>query len=300
MSYTLPKHQPHAFAKARPWDQFKGKQIGRKEANRKEIFVPGHKENVAMEAGMTSSGAYGAFAGGPARAPAVETSRRQFGAHAQTKDDVLGPVDLQRERSAAAGGMGGEPARRPRKSKLEEPPPDTLRWAPGAQSGSPEASSRRRQVEARLLALQNSPPHPLGPPLAEGGPGADEARLAASAARVAARHRKDAAPPVDSLRGLATRPGKNENALRHEEQQLVRRMLEAEKSQYARRGGADLGSALGEHAHLVSGTQVDRTAALQDPRVQMALDAALNAPNKVAAEHNLRRNTTRASAERRW
>jgi len=214
---TLPKHAPHAYAHARPWDRFKGKEVGRKEVSRKEIFVPGHKENVALESGLTSGGAYGAFAGGPPRASGIETSRRSFGAYAATEDargnggrpaagtspagrhaaDVLGPVDLAREHSRSAVRL--------RASKLEEPPPDTLRWNPEAQTGG-GVGARRRHVN-RLLEEENERQAAAQAAQAAQAASGDE-RVGVdgktSAQRAAAR-RKDRAPAEDTLRMRAGR-----------------------------------------------------------------------------------------------
>ena len=82
--YTLPKNAPHAFAHAVPWDQFKGKRVGRKEASAKEVFKPGHKENSSITQFETSSGAYGAHLGGPARAI---DPRKNFGGFSTNTDD---------------------------------------------------------------------------------------------------------------------------------------------------------------------------------------------------------------------
>jgi hypothetical protein len=282
---TLPKHAPHAFAHARPWDKFKGKSVGRKQCSRAEVFVPGHKKNPLLEEGPTSSGAYGAFAGGPPRASAVEISRRQFGAHSVVDDapkrgvaDVLGPVDLSRERTVAS--------HRPTK-KLEEPPPDTLRWNPEAAGGG-AAGARRREVSRRLEEAE----HPLQPSVPR------EPEAAAKAA--AAAKRKNDVPLVDPLRDHSCRAPR---AVLHEEKQRVRAMLEEEaKAQRALPpSNAAASGVLANAGVAASGmTAAERRAALSDPRVQAALDKALNGPNNIAAEANRARNTQRVSAERRW
>ena len=279
-TYIHPKHAPHAYAHAKPWDKFQGKHVGRKEVSRKKIFVPGHKGNDDLETGLTSSGAIGAFAGGPGRAPAVETSRRNFGAWAQTtNDDILGPVDLPRERTLTGGG-----AARARPSQLEEPPPDTLRWNPEAQSGG-LAGARRRQVE-RLLAEQEPPADANG-------------TSGKSAARVAARRK--AAVPEDPFHAQGQR-ARSERALKHEHQLMVRQQIADEAKAYASAPRGDATGVLASNGYSASGamTAAERAAALSDPRVKAALDHALNKPNRVAADHNKGRNTTRISAERRW
>ena len=61
------------------------------------------------------------------------------------------------------------------------------------------------------------------------------------------------------------------------------------------------GSSLGANAsarQLLSNP--DRVAALSDPRVQAALDKALNQPNGLAMQQYKHRNTTRVSAERKF
>lgn len=280
---TLPKHAPHAFVHARPWDNFKGKQVGRKQVSRREVFIPGHKANASVEAGLTSSAAIGALAGGPARASAMDTSRRQFGAWAAIEEprvaDVLGPVDLSRERSE----QGRTQARTGRASKLEEPPADTLRWNPEAVGGS-VAGTRRREVN-RILEMSE---HPLQP----SAPRSEEAAAKAAAARC-----KAANPPADTLR---ERPFRAPKAVQHEEKMRMRAMLEEEaKAQQAAAGrGAVGGSGV---AGLSAGmTREQRMAAMADPRVQAAIEQAMNAPNAIAADNNRARNTTRVSAEKRW
>ena len=66
---ALPKNAPHAFAHARPWDRFQGKQIGRREISASEVFRPRHKPNAAVAVAETSAGAYGAHVTG---APLLE------------------------------------------------------------------------------------------------------------------------------------------------------------------------------------------------------------------------------------
>ena len=83
------------------------------------------------------------------------------------------------------------------------------------------------------------------------------------------------------------------------------------------RGGSDLagiasslnaGGSLGSAPPIGTGAaasrqvlnNAQRVAALSDPRVQKALDAALNGPNALAAQQYKGRNTTRVSAERKF
>ena len=278
-SYIHPKHAPHSYAHAKPWDKFQGKAVGRKEVSRKKIFVPGHKGNADLESGLTSSGAIGAHAG-IGRAPAVETSRRNFGAWAQTtNDDILGPVDLPRERTMT-GGSGHAPP-----SRLEEPPPDTLRWNPESQRGG-LAGARRRQVE-RLMAAEQEPPVDAN------------ATSGKSAARVAARRK--AAVPEDPFHAGGQR-ARSERALKHEHQLMVRQQIADEAKAYAAAPRGDAMGVMAANGYSGSGvmTAAERAAALTDPRVKAALDHALNKPNRVAADHNKGRNTTRISAERRF
>ena len=298
--YTLPKNAPHAFAHAVPWDQFKGKRVGRKEASAKEVFKPGHKENASITQFETSSGAYGAHLGGPARAI---DPRKNFGGFSTNTDDdatakglaqmqiyqqndSLGPVDLVQERRHVT-----------RTQKLEADAVDTLRWN-GGERHSSALVNRRRAAEVAAAA---SMPHPLEAktPTQE-NEGGDDSVSAKRRAALAAK-RKDDAPPVDPLRA---RVGKGEIAQRHADQQRVRAMLEEERknAEVAKANAVDA-RMLGPHGYGNKGggmSQEERRAALQDPRVQAALDQALNGPNRVAYQQNLTRNTTRASAERRW
>ena len=53
-------------------------------------------------------------------------------------------------------------------------------------------------------------------------------------------------------------------------------------------------------AERIAARNKERVAQLTDPRVQAALNVALNGPNKLAADQYKGRNTTRVSAERRF
>ena len=323
----LDKHAPHAFTHARPWDKFQGKQVGRKEVNIRTVFRPGHKKNPVLDTDndtLPTSATYGAHTG-VTRASGVAASRRNFGAHANT--DALGPVNLVAEqenaRLTAHYRMGASDVARKnaeRVKRLEEAPPDSLRWNPNDSNRNFLAQQRRRAValaeqetaeaEMKRLAVEEQRRRP---------PSDDE--LVASRAKHEVR---------DTLREQPR--ALNANARRLEEQRQVRAMLAEEKQratamemQHARqaaalddalrRGDSDLAGVagrlqdggglgnglVGKNAsarHLLSNP--DRVAALSDPRVQKALDAALNQPNALAMQQYKTRNTTRVSAERKF
>ena len=149
------------------------------------------------------------------------------------------------------------------------------------------------------------------------GPSSDAIRLAAAARR----ERADAA--VDTLRDPQAQAGgapggraRSEKALRLEATAKVRAELEAEQRRQLEEAAA---RAEGAQAALVSRAGVtlpprdaaayaarfghletERARALRDPRVQAELGKVLNAPNNHMYTHNLTRNTTRVSAERRY
>jgi hypothetical protein len=307
MSYSVPKHMPHSYAHARPWDQFNGKTVGRKAISLKDVHRPGHKKNAALgeldldDCYSASSGVYGAFLGGPGRAPAAVTSRKNFGSWACTDEqqhrDVLGPVDLSRERPGAQQQnlpIGGG---RSSASKQAEPE-DTLRWNGTNQQGLAAARRRRQaQAEAEAIVSQRQPSSSGGeggaPPLPSG---------AAAAARRSASERV----PTDTLRDVPR--ARSEKALRHEEQLRVRERLERERMESAaaaasaREASLGLDLPMGALPHKTRSVLAnpERVAALTDPRVTAALTHKLKAPNSVAYQQNLTRNTTRLSAERRY
>ena len=334
---TVPKHAPHAFAHARPWDKFKGKSVGRKEVNIRTVFRPGHKANPVLDTenvNLPTSATYGAYTGVP-RSSGVALSRRNFGSHANTEDS-LGPVNLEVEQATAHYRQGSSVVARQnaeRVKKLEEAPPDTLRWDPnGGQQRSALVQQRRRaaalaeqevaEAEARRLARLA----PAGGPVGERA--ADDEAAAATAAAAARAKREVRDTLRDQPRML------NANARRHEEQRQVRQMLQEERqreqvfeAQQARqaaaldqalaRGESDLASLAGKLRGGQPGTlggaslganasarqllsNPDRVAALSDPRVQAALDKALNEPNGLAMQQYKHRNTTRVSAERKF
>jgi len=286
----LPKNAPHSYAHARPWDKFKGKSVGRKEASAREVFRPGHKANPVLDEGIqSSSSAYGAGLGGPPRASAVEVSRRNFGSHASTdrptdsRADVLGPVDLARERNMQAQPLIA------RKSKLDDPPPDTLRWQ-GPSEGLSSVAIRRKAhgiVDAQQQDLTQPPQRPMQQP---GGMDPKERVMA-----VRSRNKDNAEVPFDNLRmGDRARPFE---AVKHEERMRMREMIAVEKSMAPQAPAPPIDSIKGI-AGLGGGalSKEQRAAALMDPRVQ----SALNAPNKVAFDQIKARNTTRLSAERKY
>ena len=106
---------------------------------------------------------------------------------------------------------------------------------------------------------------------------------------------------------------RTEKGLRAEEMRRVREKLAAENAAKARAklAGASGGGAVGAeveapridlamHKHAAMDKFGSREAALRDPRVQAALDKALNQPNQLAALANKTRNTTRISGERKF
>lgn len=288
---TLPKNAPHKFTHAQPWTSFKGKNVGRKEVSAQKIFRPGHKPNPALEGDTATSGAYGAFHDVP-RMPAVEVARRNFGSYSVTTDDAasraaaqardaLGPVDLAREANRQRGPSAI--------AKREEAPPDNLRWNPAADGG--KAAVRRRQVNA---LLDDDAPHPLE------APSRTDQQQRTSEALVKA-HRKDTEPVRDTLRDG---PRVSMRGRAHDERSAMRAFI-AEESKAVHTGspaGGDAAGALANGGLSQAGglSKEQRAQALRDPRVQAALDAALNGPNRIAAEQHKMRNTTQVSAERRW
>lgn len=323
--HSLPKNAPHAYVHAQPWTKFRGKAVGRREIGHKEVFRPWHKENAALaEVAATSAGAIGAFAPGaaPQRAPAVATSRRQFGSYALTDEmphqgavDALGPVNLLSERRQER-----RPAPLPNKS---DEPVDTLRWNPrsGATDGSKPRESESLPPPSDTASVSMSRRRAMAQRMVE-----QEEREARTAAEAAARLEKTAAKAaaaralhaVPAAPDPAERRGRSEAAQRHEMRKLVRAQEEERQrreveatptlADYTRPGGAAAasGQALplaavarthAEHAILSDDAKV---AALSDARVVKALDQALNAGNRLMAEQYKGRNTTRVSAERRF
>lgn len=287
---TLPKNAPHAYAHARPWDKFRGKQVGKKEVSAQKVFRPGHKENASIEHAQTSSGAYGAFLNGPARAPAVEVSRRQFGAFGSTDEpqsgglkmlamsDVLGDVNLASERRGPL-----------RKSKLDEPPPDTLRWNPATEQGN--ANVARRRLVHKLVEQEAELTQPP-----QRAPADARSHESAETRAARASSRKDVVAVEDPLRGGLIAGRSNPRAQKHEDRERVRHLIAEEKNYMPPPPGAASGM-IGLHGGM---SKEQRAAALMDPRVQAALNEKLNAPNNVAAEQFRVRNTSQVSAERKY
>lgn len=253
---------------------------------------------------QSTSSAYGAGLGGPPRASAVDTSRRNFGMYAHNEKptdsnaDALGPVNLALERvniqpAPSSHGISV------RKSKLEEPPPDTLRWNPGAASEGSAVVARRRKAHSLVDEQQEQltlPPQRAPEPTMGKQHDPMERVLA-----VRARNKDNAEVPFDNLRSGGER-ARSDRAVKHEETMRVRDMIATEKANiqsyvHAPHAGGIAGIAGLGGAAL---TKEQRVAALQDPRVQAALDQALNAPNRVAADQYKARSTTRLSAERKY
>ena len=116
---------------------------------------------------------------------------------------------------------------------------------------------------------------------------------------VRSRNKDNAEVPFDNLRmGDRARPFE---AVKHEERMRMREMIAVEKSMAPQAPAPPIDSIKGI-AGLGGGalSKEQRAAALMDPRVQSALNAALNAPNKVAFDQIKARNTTRLSAERKY
>jgi hypothetical protein len=264
------KHAPHVFTRARPWDQQRITQIGRKQTSIRSVHRPGHKQNEALT-WETSNGAIGAHYG-QHRAPAVATSRKQFGAYSLPAEDALGPVDLNEERPSASS------ARRARAKELEAPPADTLRWngeaAQGGRGGLAAAARRRAALAASEAEATPPPPRPLLKPQAKPDTITE--------------------PPGQRLR--------TEKGLLYEQQRQARERIELEereaKARAAQMAAAGAGAEQG-FFHPALRDQ-ERVAALTDPRVRAQLDHRLNGVNKLAAEQFRVRGSTQISGERKF
>ena len=282
------KDAPHARANAQPWTKFKGKQVGRKEVSLLTVHRPGHKANAALEE-PTASGAYGGFYDN-GRAPVVQISRKQFGAFSLSHDqrhphDSLGPVDLEAERHHHQF-----VSQLPRKKGAQETV-DTLRWNGQSEGGRGALAAAVRRKAAAAAE--------------------EEAKQVAAASRAEGSHvRPDATatsrPPPKEL----TAPigyenvARSEKALRYEEALRVRTQLEQQTAEEAAAVQRDheAASARDGRAEFFHPALRDKekVAALSNPKVQAALDAALNGPNRLAFEQHRARNTQRLSAERKY